>query len=90
MFRDFGSNANVDFSLSLYYGLFQLIEDKSLLDNHEKLVELIEIEKLHEEVFFENLITLKKKPKNMIFQFELVKVKYLSNINIRKTFISRS
>lgn len=70
MYRNFGSNANVDFASYLYYGLFTLVEDKHFLDERGRLSELIEVEKLHSEAFFGDPINLKKKYVNALFDFE--------------------
>lgn len=59
IYRNLGSNANYYFTLCAYYGLFMLVADPKLFEK-ENLSELMEVNKLHSETFYQNVLALKE------------------------------
>lgn len=69
IFQSFGSNSNAEVSLIMYYGLFALVSDPKLFDE-ANLPELMEVNRLHSETFYQGINILKKKTSGYIFNFE--------------------
>lgn len=68
IYRNFGSNSNEYVSSIMYYGLFALVSSPDLFDE-ANLPELKEVNKLHNEAFFQGFTVLKQKSvsKSVIF-----------------------